>query len=675
MSANHNTVNFEDIMACPLAKRTVAHEVVMAQLGQIQSLEHSYLTDKDGTRIVPKNGTSVKRLYFRSKHKETFFVKVISSNVRVGKDLNAFAEQMNGACYCYSSESGMVAVFCFEGSKEDRKQLKSIQDSLDVELKVLSNILVSDKNIVISGRPEVLTMYEVANQIGYEGWLTPKSFADMGEHAMPLGSDIIPRTLWVMSESIWQGRNNNLDYLVSSNIGFIGAVLAQDFRVAVYPHSTTYSSPNLWVLNVGHPSSGKTPAMSASYKSASSCMCPRDSKQERKAAMADQAQERRMKSYLNKTLSDDGEGEQYTSIDDVEKECEKRLKKVIPMARTDRGIYMTSDTTTAGLYKVMKLGRPIANLVDEGGAFFKNLDGKKHESTNLRSVLLNSESGTGHLNVTRATADDKTITNAVVSVIAGIQPDVFGPIISKVQAGSGNDGLLNRFQLMVLPVTPCHKRPIKKGGFSSLKPITAKQFFDVLSKWKPKRDKNANGEHLQVHFSKKAQTDYRKWLRDINVERSKYNPKHLMNSQLGKYEMLACKLGLIYQVILNYDMDECTFAPVKDISAEAFGYVKNTINYLMSHAKTIFGTDGIGLAQQEQAKCLLEKLQKKAKNNVSMTISEMVQCNWKNFSGRGDDAREAITDSLHYLEKMGIVKPVSKNNTQVWYLNPKAFWW
>lgn len=675
MFANNNAVNLEAVMSCPLAKRTVAHEVVMAQMGHY-NLEHSYLTDNNGTRINPKNNINVKGRFLRPTNKDIFFVKASFSDACVGKDLSVFAERMRGACYCYNSRTLMVAVFCCEGSKEDRKQLKPIQDSFNAELKVCSGVRIGNKNLIISGRPEVMTVYEIANQIGYEGWLTPKPFVDMGNFAKAIDKDTIPPVLLKIAKSIGERGNNNLDYLVSTNMGLIGAVLAQDFRVAVYQDGANYYSPNIWVMNLGHPASGKSPAMKNAFENAQKCVYTRNETLERHKDMASQASDGRVKKYLNNILSDDEDNkkiESYSSTDEVVEECERRLKSVLPPEADGRGIYMTTDATLAALYKVMQLGRPIAYIVDEGGSFFKELEGKNSTSAALRAVFLNSESGTGHINVTRATKDDKSIKNAAVSVIVGIQPDVFAPFISNAEAGIGNDGLINRFQFMVMPVTP-FAEAIDSSVFQKLQTITSGKFFDALSNWAPKSEANCMGDHLLVHFSTDAQLEYSEWLKELKMQRTKYNSRHLMHSQLGKYEVLAAKLGLIYQVALNYDPDTQTFSPVKNISKEAFSYVKNTINYLMSHAMTIFGVEGVGIAQQEQAKCLLLKLQKKAEKNVSMTISEMVQCNWKNFAGRGDDAREAITDSLHYLEKMGIVKPVGKNNTHVWHLNPKAMW-
>jgi hypothetical protein len=91
----------------------------------------------------------------------------------------------------------------------------------------------------------------------------------------------------------------------------------------------------------------------------------------------------------------------------------------------------------------------------------------------------------------------------------------------------------------------------------------------------------------------------------------------------------------------------------------------------MSHAMTIFGVEG--MAQQEEAKQLFEKLKKKGANK-KMSVSEMAQCNWKGFSGRGDEAKETIQDALHYLEKLGLVKPIDKGSATLWQINPKAIW-
>ncbi|MFB2659836.1 DUF3987 domain-containing protein [Shewanella mangrovisoli] len=679
----NNMKTLSVVKACPQNKRTIVHEVMMLLMGESQSFNQVRLVDANGAKIAFKEIKQAKVVFIRPCNTDQFFVKAIWSKGDVDLGLEEFAYKMKRATYCYKRNGSLVAVFCCEGSKDDRNQLKFIKDSLpSCELIVSSKIRLRRSGIALSSDAKVLTIFEVANQVEYEGWLEPKSFENVSFYAKEINEKTIPSVLLKMAKSIGVAGNNNLDYLVSTNIGLISTILTQDFRVSLNKNAPTAYAPNIWSMNVGHPATGKTPAMQMSFESAASCMYRRDENQERKEEMVAKAIERRLKNHLNKTLSDD-EVDMYLPIDVIEKECEQKLLSIVPKSTKNRGVYMTTDTTLPALYQVMTLGCPIAYMGDEGGAFLKGLEGKNSVSSAMRAVFLNSESGTGHLNVSRATKNDKLIKNAVVSVTLGIQPDVLAPFINNAHAGIGNDGLLNRFQFMVLPVTAFMGSPLSSyckckntsGGFSRLKPITSKKFFDALAMWDPKRESNYKGDHLVVYFSSKAEEEYYKWLVYLKSERSKYSPKHLMHSQIGKYEVLACKLGLIYQVALNYDPNKQSFLPVNEISVKAFEFAKNSIDYLMSHAKTIFGGHGEGLALQEQAKSLLDRLKKKAINNKFMTISEMAQCNWKNFSGRGGEAKEAISDALYYLEKYGVVKPIDKNGKRVWHLNPTAIWW
>lgn len=670
MSIN-NRNNLEVIEACPSEKRNFALETLLCAMKSGNYFKLLTLRDRDGRKVNPSSIADVKLLKIIPKDPSYFYVKAVFPKASIGEDLEVFSKQVKDAIYYYSVKSSFVAMYCCKGDHNERTQLKSIKELPHVELRVLHNVCLSDRNIVITNEPKVLTHFEIANRIGFDGWLPHKPLSSIGDCASVIDVHTVPPILSKLAKSIGKHGNPNFDYVVGSIVGLTGAVLAQDFRVAVNNNSVTYESPNIWVMNVGHPASGKSPIMLAALSNASSCVYQRDEGRERKADMAKQAINQRIKVFLNQTIkSNDEEGESYASIDQLEEECKAKIDKVLPAPIHDRGIHITTDTTLAALYKLMLLGRPIAYVADEGGAFFKSLERPDATSSALRGVFLNSESGNGRLSVSRANQDDKLIDKAAVSVLAGIQPDVLGPYISAAQLGHGNDGLLNRFLWMVLPVTAIDD-PLVSGGFSKLKAITCKKFFDALAKWDPKRDANFSGEHLLIHFSSKAQEDYENLVTYIQKERSKYSQKHLMHSQLGKYEALSCKLALIFQVFLNYDVDTETFKQIECISTEAFSYVEETIAYLMSHAMTIFGVEG--MAQQEEAKQLFEKLKKKGANK-KMSVSEMAQCNWKGFSGRGDEAKETIQDALHYLEKLGLVKPIDKGSATLWQINPKAIW-
>ena len=667
----NNSNSLEAIEACPSEKQTCAGETILCQMKRANGCHLVNIQDSEGKKVDPLSVGYAKGFKIRPKDSSYFYVKAVFSQARIGEDLEVFSKQVKDAIYYYSTKSSLVAVYCCKGDHSERTQLKSIKELSHGELRVLSNVCLGHRNIVITNEPKVLTHFEIANRIGFDGWLPHKPLSSIGDCAMVIEADTVPPILTKLAKSIGKYGNPNFDYVVGSIVGLTGAVLTQDFRVAVNNNSVTYESPNIWVMNVGHPASGKSPIMLAALSNASSCVYQRDEGRERKADMAKQAINQRVKAFFNQIINNnDEEGASYESIEQLEKECAAKLDKVLPVLINDRGIHITTDTTLPALYKLMLLGRPIAYVADEGGAFFKGLERPDATSSALRGVFLNSESGNGRLSVSRANQDDKLIDKAAVSVLAGIQPDVLGPYISAAQLGHGNDGLLNRFLWMVLPVTAIDD-PLVSGGFSKLKAITCKKFFDALAKWEPKRDANFSGEHLPIHFSAKAQEDYEELVAYIQKQRSKYSQKHLMHSQLGKYEALSCKLALIFQVFLNFDVDTGTFKQIKCISAQAFSYVVQTIDYLMSHAMTIFGAEG--MAQQEAAKQLFEKLKKKGVNK-KMSVSEMAQCNWKGFSGRGDEAKETIQDALHYLEKLGLVKPIDKGSATLWQINPKAIW-
>src|SRR3712207_1431233 len=116
--------------------------------------------------------------------------------------------------------------------------------------------------------------------------------------------------------------------------------------------------------------------------------------------------------------------------------------------------YKTEDATVEKISEIL-LENPRGILVhrDELSGWLRNLDKQGREGD--RSFYLESWNGTGSFDVDRIGRGSLHLSALCLSILGGIQP---GPLSTYVyqatQGDKGDDGLLQRFQLLVWPDPP-----------------------------------------------------------------------------------------------------------------------------------------------------------------------------------------------------------------------------
>ena len=572
-----------------------------------------------------------------------------------------FITQYADAAYYYQGKKTFSAFYCIENKEETRVFLKGICQKLEgVTILVLTAAPQIGDKIVVPVVPKVLTHYQFANRLGYKEWFEPKSLSLDWNQAKMLNLSMVPKQLKSMAEGITWPKSQTLDYVVGGIVSIIGTVLSQFFQVGVSPKDTSRYSPAIWTLLVGDSGCGKTPVLSTLMDCASACIVEQCALETDKKEIHKQIKQQLLRKGINDAVK--GDIEQF-SFHEYENDIDRRLSSILGGDSAKKyGLHLTTDASLAGMYQLMSLGLPVLYLADETKSFLTELAKKDSSSAKLRSVILNSDSGLGRISVSRANQNTKSIKNGSISVLSAIQPDVLGAHIYEAQKGSdSNDGLLNRFQWLVLNVSNINEH-ITGSAFNKIIPVDCKQFFDVLNKWRPVVKESVE----VVYLSNDAYNAYLNWCSDNSAKLDKLMTNRLLANQHRKYPVLVCKLSCIYQVIMNYDMDYSSITPLKDISLEAFNFAKYTVDYLASHAETVFSPDGV--SAYKNARSMLEKL-KGLPANTCLSASEMAQRGWQ---GNKNRSTEQVEESLRLLEKHGFVRPVKQGKKLTWEVNPMA---
>ena len=356
------------------------------------------------------------------------------------------------------------------------------------------------------------------------------------------------------------------DYLAVSILSAAGAVVGN--KVGIFPYANDESwevYPALWGGIVGDPGSKKSPALQHSHVPLHHLEDQAAQKYAQDLLLYEQAKdlhEQALKSWnANK-----GAG----------------IKPPAPI-EPKRERYVVHDSTYQALGVILSDNpRGVLALADELSGLLQSLDTPGQEAA--RGFYLTGWSGTGGYSFDRVGRGSITLSRYCLSVFGGFQPDRVKAYVQFSQRGnSKNDGLLQRFQLLVWP------DPLATFNFVDRLPNHAAidRYHQAVLRL-PNLDKQtlqssrrlSNGSQL-FHFSPIAQQAFNAWYLQ--------NEKMLASGQLdpgrqshfAKYRSLIPALALLFHLLDSHNGPVC-----EDCLHGAVSFAK----YLKKHAERIYAS-------------------------------------------------------------------------------------
>jgi hypothetical protein len=358
-----------------------------------------------------------------------------------------------------------------------------------------------------------------------------------------------------------------IDYLVVAMLSAAGAVIGN--KVGIFPYANDESwdvYPALWGGIVGDPGSKKSPSLQAAHVP----LRHLENLASQKYANDKQAFEMAMDQHdlaLAAWNKNKGLG----------------LKPTAPVA-PKRERYIVHDSTYQAL-GVMLADNPrgILALADELSGLLQSLDTSGQEAA--RGFYLTGWSGTGGYSFDRIGRGSITLDRYCLSVFGGFQPDRIKAYVQLSQRGSSkNDGLLQRFQLLVWPdhlgnikfvdrtpdqvaIDRYHKAVLSLPDLATSNIVGAKRL--------------PNDSQL-LHFDPDAQQLFNTWFLQNEKMLISGTIESARQSHFAKYRSLVPALALLFHLL-----DDMHAGPVcENCLAKAISFAK----YLKKHADRIYAS-------------------------------------------------------------------------------------
>lgn len=460
------------------------------------------------------------------------------------------------------------------------------------------------------------------------------------------------------------------DFIAVAALVALGSIIGA--RCAIKPKALDdwLVVPNLWGGVVALPSAKKSPAIGNGMKPLDRLVAK--AMKEHRAALdgyeADcvvhRAQAEAIEANIKKTAKKNS-GSNGSALTGLSQDFQshKNNEPTPPELRR----YKTNDSTIEKLGELLR-ANPAGMLVlrDELVGLLASWDREGREGD--RAFFLEAWNGTGSFDTDRIGRGSIFIENLCVSILGGIQPDKLIAYLEQASHALANDGMLQRFQLLVYPDTVkwewIDRAPNKQAR------DRAYEVFEALAEFDPVEAGAAPADDFHkfpfFRFDADAQKIFIEWSSDLHSTKLPAEDNPIVQQHLAKFDKLFPAIAMILHLV---DAAHRGIGGEKVNGACALRAAA-WCQYLEAHARRCYGLladDGLRAAE-----ALADKI-KAGKLADGFTAREVRRNQWKHLTT--DDVVTAALDWLeaeHWLRSEEVGGNGPGRRTYRYIINPKV---
>ena len=441
-----------------------------------------------------------------------------------------------------------------------------------------------------------------------------------------------------------------VDFVAAAAIVTLGSLIGARCAIKPKARDSWLVVPNLWGAIVGDPSAKKSPAWGAAVRPLDMLVAKALEQHEAESGsfqcerMVHEARIDALKAQLKKAAKDGKESPASVAaeIADLEEPTEPVLRR-----------YKTNDSTVEKLGEILR-DNPHGVLVlrDELVGLISNWEREGREGD--RAFFLEAWNGNQSFDTDRIGRGHVRIENVCVSIFGGTQPDKLIGYLEQASDALANDGMLQRFQVIVFPD---HRRwewrdrsPNREAREAAYSVFEKLADLDPVALGASPPDDLAKFPYFR--FSPEAQEIFIEWSTDLHRERIEREDSPIMRQHLAKYDKLFPALALILHLV-----DAVANGVTGPVSAAAALRAAAWCEHLESHARRCYGM--LADAGQRAAQTLADRLKRGMLPN-GFTARDVRLKGWKHL---GTD--EAIGGALGLLEAGAWVRPEANTGSDL----------
>ena len=531
-----------------------------------------------------------------------------------------------------------------------------------VELPVPAKGDVSDWLNAGGTKEELLRLVAESPGYGEQEWPNPEEIQSELRPVEVLPPEIIPEPFRPWLTDIAHRMQCPLDFVSIGAMVVAGAIIGAGCAIRPKQRDNWTVIPNLWGGIVARPSMLKTPALAEILKPLAALELEAKAEYEDSMGMheAEKMAHAAERAAIKAEMGKSAKGKPGRNMDVLKAEIASMKEPEPPTRRR----FKTNDTTIEKLGELLNENpRGLLVFRDELVGLLCSWDREDRQQD--RAFYLEAWNGYGSFTADRVARGTIDTQNVCLSLLGGIQPGKLTSYLIQSTGDLANDGMIQRFQLLVYPDEPQGWELIdewpdteaKNRAFGIIRTLADMDFVTAGATEHEKRP--------FFRFTEQGQAVFNEWLTELEIKiRQEDNP--IVVEHMAKYRSLMPSIALILHLI-NVAGGESS-GPV---SQEAAEMAAAWCEYLESHARRIYrllGEKGVRAAAE-----LAEKI-RAGKVEDEFTIRDIYnRKHWHLL-----DTKELVQEAVQELVEAGWLREEKIDSTggrpkQVYCINQKIF--
>lgn len=497
----------------------------------------------------------------------------------------------------------------------------------------------------------IKTAADAATPFILQPWPTRMKLPSLTPEAPSLPPELVPDGLRPWLLDISERTQIPLEFVAAPAIVTLSAVVGRG--VGIYPKQQDdwLVVPNLWGAIIGRPGLLKSPAISEAMKPLRRLAKEaQDSFKQSSAEVEAETQVIKMR-----VAARNDEGRKAAKSGDNEKLAEIQadladLNSSMEQAAAHERRYIVNDGTVEKIGELLNQNpRGLLLARDELSGWLRNLDKAGREGD--RELFLEAWNGTGGFTYDRIGRGTLHIEALTVSVLGTIQPGKLRSYITgALQGGTGDDGLLQRFQVVVWPDFDAEWKNVDRWPDTDAK-NNAFGIFKALDTLDPTSiGADADGEIPALRFSLEAQEMFDEWrgILEARLRGPEIEATPAFESHLAKYRSLMPSLALLFHLV-----ETVQGGAAPSVSLTSARMAADWCEFLETHATKIYSAELH--PENPAAHSIAERIKTGAIDHEDK-IRDIYRHQWLGLT-----KPEAVWAGLQTLERLGWLRVVSQD--------------
>jgi putative DNA primase/helicase len=481
----------------------------------------------------------------------------------------------------------------------------------------------------------------VAEHRGDYDWEQPEAIQCELPTVQTFSEDFLPESFRRLVADVSERMQVPIDYPAVVAVLCLAGVVNRRAMIQPKANDTSWTVvPNLWGGIIGPPGFMKSPVISATTRPLVQIQA--EWRDEHEAAVNDYKRQKEEHELRHaawkeqfKAASKTGHRPPHRPEDEPD---EPKLRRLIVNDATFEAMHRTMSENPAGIFVIR----------DELAGWWSTLDRNDREGE--RAFCLQAWNGdTGHT-IDRIGRGTIHVPACCMSMLGGIQPGRLRPyLVDALKDGPSNDGLIQRFQLLVWPDTAPDWKYVDRAPN-----ITSQQGAEVVFRKLIELDAE---RPARFGFALEAQELFIEWIADLEakIRRDELHPALI--SHLSKYRSAMPSLALLFELAdrassVGFDGSSLAFSE-NLVSLKHAQQAVAWCSYLESHARRVYSC--IVNRHVQAARELAEKIKRrKVGVDGSFTCRDVYNKGWS-----GLDEPELVKEGLNVLQDARWVREVS----------------